>query len=569
MSNTAKRKYPRSRGAKSAASTLSAAVLAGGAFFIAPAAAFAADPFPANALYGTSSSLDIYQIDEASGHATAVLQLPASARGAVNQLGVVAGGDKLVAATPSQVFVYSASSEEWTEISRPAGSATAGTMGGVDLSTGQYFYGGQSANGAFEYSAVDLTANTVSASVLRVTLPQASGANGDVAFDARGNMYIVAGGTTSRIYRVSADQVAAGGTQTATPIGGTISLANINSIAFGSDGYLYVQSSGTLMKVNPSNGQSASTSRISGDVTSLTDLGSWASPSTVSVGIELPDGRVNDGDDFNVVLAGDGIDTGNTGGTEGNDSVEVGPILGLPGQEYTATQTGTGDTNLDTYTTTWQCINTADGNKVISSGEGNEATFTMPEGAVAGAIDCKFTNIPKAKPTADNDEKLGNPAGSTVTVPVLSNDTEGLLPGTVNLLDPNDKPVKELVVKGEGTWNVNDDGTVTFTPEKGFTGNPTPVKYTAEDKDGQSTGATITVTYLDAPKADNDAPMPETPAPTTPVASPSAATSTPEATGHLANTGVQRLTMAAAVAGMAMLAAGAVAIVVTRRRRQH
>jgi CshA-type fibril repeat protein len=35
---------------------------------------------------------------------------------------------------------------------------------------------------------------------------------------------------------------------------------------------------------------------------------------------------------------------------------------------------------------------------------------------------------------------------------------------------------KELVVSGEGTWTVDPvTGAITFTPETGFTGNPTPI----------------------------------------------------------------------------------------------
>ncbi|WP_452223841.1 Ig-like domain-containing protein, partial [Lacinutrix chionoecetis] len=43
----------------------------------------------------------------------------------------------------------------------------------------------------------------------------------------------------------------------------------------------------------------------------------------------------------------------------------------------------------------------------------------------------------------------------------------------------------ELVVPGEGTWTVDDTtGAVTFTPEAGFTGDPTPIDYNVEDNDG-------------------------------------------------------------------------------------
>ena len=84
------------------------------------------------------------------------------------------------------------------------------------------------------------------------------------------------------------------------------------------------------------------------------------------------------------------------------------------------------------------------------------------------------------------------PYGTPVVVDVLDNDTDpdgedDLDPSSVQLIDPNnpDTPVKELDVPGEGTWQVNEDGTVTFTPDDGFEGKPTPVDYIVADKDGE------------------------------------------------------------------------------------
>ena len=63
-----------------------------------------------------------------------------------------------------------------------------------------------------------------------------------------------------------------------------------------------------------------------------------------------------------------------------------------------------------------------------------------------------------------------------------------------------------LVVAGQGTWSVDTaTGDVTFTPEAGFTGAPTPVTYTVEDTAGNvSNTATITLTDTAAPVASDD-----------------------------------------------------------------
>jgi len=74
---------------------------------------------------------------------------------------------------------------------------------------------------------------------------------------------------------------------------------------------------------------------------------------------------------------------------------------------------------------------------------------------------------------------------------------------SVNLLDANatdsdaDGDADTLVVAGEGSWLVdNATGDITFTPEAGFLGDPTPVTYQISDSTGlQSNIATVTVEY--------------------------------------------------------------------------
>jgi len=56
----------------------------------------------------------------------------------------------------------------------------------------------------------------------------------------------------------------------------------------------------------------------------------------------------------------------------------------------------------------------------------------------------------------------------------------------------------ELVVPGEGTWTVDPvTGALTFTPEAGFTGDPTPVDYQVTSVLGEVLTATATITYVD------------------------------------------------------------------------
>lgn len=89
----------------------------------------------------------------------------------------------------------------------------------------------------------------------------------------------------------------------------------------------------------------------------------------------------------------------------------------------------------------------------------------------------------------------------TVEISVLANDITGddVIPTTVSLvggIDTNSNGfLDELVVIGQGVWKANPTtGVVTFIPEQTFQLDPTPIKYTVQDLQGNvSNQATITV----------------------------------------------------------------------------
>src|SRR5215831_14649757 len=105
----------------------------------------------------------------------------------------------------------------------------------------------------------------------------------------------------------------------------------------------------------------------------------------------------------------------------------------------------------------------------------------------------------QSKPVAVKDSPLNNLPGP-VTLNVTANDTDpnnDLDPSTVDLNPSVPGQQTLLVVPGQGFWSVDDSGNVTFSPEVGFTGDPTPIPYTVQDKTGlTSNPATITITYL-------------------------------------------------------------------------
>ena len=124
----------------------------------------------------------------------------------------------------------------------------------------------------------------------------------------------------------------------------------------------------------------------------------------------------------------------------------------------------------------------------------NEATVTI--------------DYPQTAPTAVDDRVTGT-RGQAVTINVVGNDTDpenDLDLTTVKIVSATNAD-GSLVVAGQGTWTVNaTTGAITFTPIAGFTGDPTPISYTVQDRTGlTSAAATVTVDYPQtAPLASND-----------------------------------------------------------------
>ena len=152
----------------------------------------------------------------------------------------------------------------------------------------------------------------------------------------------------------------------------------------------------------------------------------------------------------------------------------------------------------------------------ISDADGGDVTLIGDQTALGvsagGEYDNQFFVLEVIPPVAEDDAVINQPIFSTVTVPVLANDSAAsgltLVPGSVMIVDadPGSDGLSKTVV-GEGVWTVNlSTGAITFTPESGYPGNPTPISYTVEDSNGiLSNAAQVTVTYTVPPVANDDA----------------------------------------------------------------
>ncbi|MBP2833998.1 DUF11 domain-containing protein, partial [Aquimarina sp. U1-2] len=134
----------------------------------------------------------------------------------------------------------------------------------------------------------------------------------------------------------------------------------------------------------------------------------------------------------------------------------------------------------------------------------------------------EVTITPNSPPEVRDDEDLNNTQGDNVTVAILTNDSDpdgSLDPERVNLIVPPGETITNEIrnldndligftVENQGSWSYDDDtGSVTFSPEPGFTGNPTDITYTIRDNEGtiSASSASIDITYtFVAPTANDD-----------------------------------------------------------------
>ncbi|NYE38606.1 PKD repeat protein/type 1 glutamine amidotransferase [Nocardioides cavernae] len=91
------------------------------------------------------------------------------------------------------------------------------------------------------------------------------------------------------------------------------------------------------------------------------------------------------------------------------------------------------------------------------------------------------------RPPVADDDTATTTAGKAVNIPVLSGDTDP---------DGDTLTVESVTAPGDGTATVNDNGTVRYTPDAGFTGTDT-FDYTVSDGNGGSDVGTVTVTVVE------------------------------------------------------------------------
>ncbi|MFJ4223578.1 Ig-like domain-containing protein [Microbacterium sp. NPDC089695] len=100
---------------------------------------------------------------------------------------------------------------------------------------------------------------------------------------------------------------------------------------------------------------------------------------------------------------------------------------------------------------------------------------------------------------------VGNDDAGDTAVPLVVDSAVFEASGIPDGLDAEIRDAgKTLEIAGQGTFTLNDDGTVTFTPADGFSGATTPVRYTISDANGTTATAALVVTVQPGPALEND-----------------------------------------------------------------
>ncbi|MGI9307486.1 MAG: beta strand repeat-containing protein, partial [Gammaproteobacteria bacterium] len=292
------------------------------------------------------------------------------------------------------------------------------------------------------------------------------------------------------------------------------------------DGSKTVAGEGTWT-INAANGQITFTPQIAAVATNFTgtpasvqytvedDQGNPSAAATVSLNDKALPVGLDDAGNFDgnpvaniIVITNDGTGFGENAPLK-TDSVLlttsgiVGATLSPDGKQLTVPNEGAWtvtDTGPNAATLTFTPI-------TRFSGTPSVIEYTVDDAADNTSLPTRVTLSDIAKPPAQND--VDDFDGNPVTVDVLANDAiagETLDPASVQIVGTA-LPGDALPVAGEGTWTVEANGSLTFTPVPGFVDVPTVISYSVADNvtPAANRSDVVTVTLNDtAPPAATD-----------------------------------------------------------------
>ncbi|WP_181274362.1 SpaA isopeptide-forming pilin-related protein [Brevibacterium oceani] len=321
-----------------------------------------------------------------------------------NGLGIGKNGSPIYAyertdsAQTVEIYRFDTSSETWkTTDAKESKSGVQFIGGAVNLSTDIFYFGGfNTAGTSFFLYSYDSGSNSISfKGTIDTSADSGGAANGDIAFDANGNLFIVRGsGSTTTIFSVTAANVAnaAGGSIPSSKSAGFTTNSNVNGVAFDAAGKAYLGTGDSITSYDMPNWSNRQ-SFASGSWSS-TDLASCSSPATLTLQKEIAGGRAKSADQFGLTLKQGSTELGTattTGEKTGLQDEIVGPLPAKRGAEIAFSESAAKGADLGDYASTYSC--TVDGRALSgSSGTGTSGTVTIPN--TGDAVVCTITNSP-------------------------------------------------------------------------------------------------------------------------------------------------------------------------------
>ncbi|UZD62176.1 SpaA isopeptide-forming pilin-related protein [Brevibacterium sp. JSBI002] len=321
-----------------------------------------------------------------------------------NGLGIGESGSPIYAyertnsAQTVEIYRFDSSTGSWKSTGAKQSRSGVQFIGGaVDLSTGTFYFGGFNGGGTtFSLYSYDSSDNSIS---LKGTIDTSAGsggaANGDIAFDTNGNLFIVRGsGTTTTVFSVTSANLAKanGGTISSSKSAGFTTNSNVNGVSFDAAGKAYLGTGDTITSYDMPN-WSNKHSFASGSWSS-TDLASCSSPATITLQKDVQGGRAKSSDQFGLSLKQGSTELGattTTGTQAGIQDEIVGPLPAKRGAEIVFSESAATGADLGNYASTYSCA--VDGKALSgSAGTGTSGTVTIP--TTGDAVVCTITNAP-------------------------------------------------------------------------------------------------------------------------------------------------------------------------------
>jgi hypothetical protein len=358
------------------------------------------------------------------------------------------------------------------------GAALDGTIigGAVDPLNGRFVVGKSAAGSMrlWEYTPNTLNNGSRFLYLGQVLTGTAAGENGDISFDAQGNLHIVQAAADSSnvgMFSVTREslQAASGGTIAASAttrraLTGTdtgAALTAVNGMAFSPTGTVFLGNATTAYQFDPMTWARVPNSpraTIGTTTNTATDLAGCSSPSTLSVEKNVV-GRLNAADQFRLaVSAGSPLvesTVATTSGTAtGVQSARIGPTPVQINTPVTISESmASGSSSpMSSYTTVYECW--ADGVRIFT-GTVTAAEITIPNRLSVG-VACTFSNAPAPFATVRVTKIVEdwNGANRTATPGWTMTTTATANTGSTVSILPSRNPAQSTGPDGSATWQV-------------------------------------------------------------------------------------------------------------------